>query len=44
MDRDIKSLQEKATLAVKAIEDLGFAARVETVNAVESWFIAGTLF
>ena len=37
MDRDIKSLQEKATLAVKAIEDLGFAARVETVNAVESY-------
>ena len=37
MDESISALQEKATIAVKAIEDLGFAARVETVNAVESY-------
>ena len=37
MDECISALQEKATIAVKAIEDLGFAARVETVNAVESY-------
>ena len=37
MDENMDLLQEKATLAVKTIEDLGFAARVETVNAIESY-------
>ncbi|WP_295482154.1 hypothetical protein [uncultured Succinatimonas sp.] len=37
MDENMDLLQEKATLAVKTIEDLGFAARVETVNANESY-------
>ncbi|EFY06957.1 VirB4 family type IV secretion/conjugal transfer ATPase [Succinatimonas hippei] len=37
MDENLDSLQDKASLAVKTVEDLGFAARVETVNAVESY-------
>lgn len=37
MSEDPKILEERTAMTVKAIEDLGFTARVETVNAVEAF-------
>lgn len=37
MDRDLETLKEKTAISVKAIESLGFGARVETLNAIEAF-------
>jgi type IV secretion system protein TrbE len=37
LDTDLERLAENIALVVKTIQNLGFACRVETVNAIEAW-------
>ncbi len=41
LDEDAEALDQNVRLAMKTIQNLGFACRLETVNAVEAW--RGTL-
>jgi type IV secretion system protein TrbE len=41
LDEDIDRLEQNTRLVMKTIQNLGFACRLETVNAVEAW--RGTL-
>src|SRR5438128_645906 len=37
LDTDCRRVDESAALVIKTIQNLGFACRLETVNAIEAW-------